>query len=93
MCYIVQFLWFAAGLHLIWLATPWEATTQAAAVVVAPVDATPRAKARADLVCDGQDDEVKLLQSLQFARRYVVRHATAPSGHREVTLPGRHTVK
>ncbi|MEE3368856.1 MAG: hypothetical protein VX346_05890 [Planctomycetota bacterium] len=53
----------------------------------------PRAKARADLVCDGQNDEVELLQSVQFARRYVVRHATAPSGHREVSLPGRHTVE
>jgi hypothetical protein len=36
---------------------------------------------------------VELLQSLQFAHRYVVRHATTPSGHREVTLPGRHTVE
>ena len=64
-CYIFRFLWFAAGLHLIWLAIPWAATTQAATVVVASVDVI----ARADLVCDGRDDEVELLQSLPFDRQ------------------------
>ena len=86
MRHVTQFPWFVFGLQVIWIAILWAATIQA--VVVAPVDATPHAKARADLVCDGTNDEVELLQSLQFARRYAVRHATAPSGHRELTLPG-----
>lgn len=40
-----------------------------AAIVVAASDSSPQEKSRADLVCDGQDDQVELAQSLALGRR------------------------
>jgi hypothetical protein len=41
----------------------------AAAIVVAAADSLPQEKARADLICDGHDDQVELAKSLAMGRR------------------------
>lgn len=62
-----------------------------ASVVVAPSDATDEAKAKADLVCDGRDDQEELLKSLKEAPTYTSRAAGAPSDMRQRQWRGRHS--
>jgi hypothetical protein len=48
------------------------ATARAASIVVAPVDAPRELKLKADLVCNGYDDQDELLQSITKAKREAV---------------------
>jgi hypothetical protein len=61
-------------------------------VIVAPLNASPANKRRADIVCDGKHDEQALLQSLLETRRYGVQIDASPAGKRSVECYGRHSV-
>lgn len=80
------------------------AGAHAASIVVAPASATKKAKARADFVCDGQDDQVELLKSLtQAGKTSLMIDRPDPSGmqkkvegvysdHSVEWLPGRYNL-
>ena len=55
-----------------------HAGPQVSSIVVAPKDASDQMKAKADLVCDGKDDQVELLQSLMMGNKYESRAAGQP---------------
>jgi len=65
----------------------------AASVIVAPSNASGKAKARADLVCDGKDDQVELHQSLTSAPRVSTMSDSAPNQQHERACYGRHSVE
>lgn len=67
--------------------------TQAGSITVAPADADKETKRKADLVCDGRDDQVELLASLTKAARHKVVVDKSPSAQQEVECYARHEVK
>ena len=68
-------------------------TAWAASIVVAAYDSTPQAKGRADIVCDGVNDEVELLASIaDYAGTHSVEVDIAPNETKTVTALGRHSV-
>lgn len=64
-----------------------------ASVIVAPSTASEKAKARADYVCDGQNDQVELLASLTDARKYPVLVDRSPFAQIQVVCYGKHSVE
>jgi hypothetical protein len=71
------------------------ATTRnvAAAIVVAAADSTAAEKSRADLVCDGIDDQVELAKSLAMGRRGKVGIDSDPKSQRLVECTLNHAVE
>jgi hypothetical protein len=67
--------------------------TEPAAVTVAAANSAPAAKAKADLICDGKDDQVELLASITRAARFDVDVDVSPSLQKTVTCYGRHSVE
>ena len=65
---------------------------QVSSVVVAPKDASKQMKAKADLVCDGIDDQVELTQSLMMGNVYESRAAGQPDSMPLQKPRGRFTV-
>lgn len=63
-----------------------------ASILVAAHNSTPESKRRADLICDGRDDQVELLASLQAALTVRDRHDVVPDRAKEVECLGRHSV-
>lgn len=64
-----------------------------AAIIVAASNSTAEEKARADMICDGQDDQVELLASLTKAGRFTVVVDMHPAAQQEVECYGRHAVQ
>lgn len=67
--------------------------THAAMVVVAPADAPENVKAKADLVCDGQDDQVELLASITQAPRVTVEYDRNPGEMRSFECYGKYSIE
>lgn len=65
----------------------------AGTVVVAPSDAPPEARAKADLVCDGKDDQVELLKSITKAPRISTVFERNPNTLLPVKCYGAHSVE
>src|SRR5262245_40646936 len=64
-----------------------------AAIVVAAADSLPQEKARADLVCDGDDDQVELAKSLSMGRRGKTEIDIDPKTQRTVECTLNHAVE
>ncbi len=64
-----------------------------AAVTVAAANSAPAVKARADLICDGKDDQVELLASITRAAKFEVEVDVSPSMQKTVSCYGRHSVE
>jgi len=64
-----------------------------AAIVVAAADSLPEEKARADLVCDGVDDQIELAASLAKARRGATRIDVNPNTQKNVECALNHVVE
>jgi hypothetical protein len=71
---------------------PAVAEEAVATVVVAPADAPDVLKAKADLVCDGKDDQVELLASLERGKVFKSQAAGAPNAKPVHSWRGRFTV-
>ena len=72
-------------LCVIWLLV-CVVSAEGAVVTVAPADAPAEAKAKADLVCDGKNDEVELLSSITRARTNQYHgedHSNSKNAYRE----------
>ena len=67
--------------------------TEGASVIVAPHNASKKAKARADYVCDGKDDQVELMKSIADAKKYPVLVDRSPDNQIEFTCYGKHSVE
>lgn len=87
---------FAAGLVCTSFCWPFQTAAAfdfgAASVVVAPADAAPEVKAKADLVASGAGDEAVLAQSLRMGPRRRVNIDASPVDQREVEAYGRFRV-
>ena len=70
-----------------------SASGRTASIVVAASNSSEEAKAGADLVCDGIDDQVELRESLTRAGRFTVMIDWSPSTQVEVECYGRHSVE
>lgn len=82
--------------HHAWLFAAWAlllASASNAAVTVAAMDSSPQERARADLVCDGQDDQVELAASLARARRGTTKIDVDPKTQRSVECALNHAVE
>jgi hypothetical protein len=66
---------------------------EAASVTVAAADSSDAAKAHADLICDGVDDQVELMKSLAMGKRAKVIVDTSPDSQQEIECLARHEVK
>ncbi|HMO83615.1 MAG TPA: hypothetical protein PKC18_01710 [Lacipirellulaceae bacterium] len=64
-----------------------------AAIVVAAHNSTPQEKARADFVCDGNDDQVELAASLALARRSETSFDVDPGSQRSIECAVDHAVE
>jgi hypothetical protein len=64
-----------------------------AAIIVAAADSLPQEKARADLVCDGVDDQVELAKSLALGRRGETKIDVNPKKQRTVQCILNHAVE
>jgi len=69
------------------------ASVSNAAVTVAAMDSSPQERARADLVCDGQDDQVELAASLVRARRGTTKIDVDPKTQKSVECALNHAVE
>ena len=67
--------------------------SQAASIIVAASNSSTESKDRADYICDGTNDEVKLLASITQANRFPTKVDTAPAIQAEVKCYGRHSVE
>ena len=67
-----MFMWCLKQAMIIVFLTGAVSIGSAASVVVAPASASAKEKARADYVCNGKDDQVELLASIQAAKKYPV---------------------
>ena len=65
----------------------------AASIVVAASDSSAQGKARADYICDGTNDQVELLASINAAGVYSVDVADEPNHTMTVSCKGRHSVE
>lgn len=63
-----------------------------ASIIVAAANSLPEAKAKADFICDGIDDQVALLASLTSAPQVTAWHDINPADHKEITCYARHSV-
>lgn len=79
------------GLGLL-LMVCWPSISQAA-IVVAAADSLPEEKERADLVCDGVDDQEQLALSLAKARHGEILVDINPKQQKQVTCARNHAVK
>ncbi|RPI85055.1 MAG: hypothetical protein EHM41_11825 [Chloroflexi bacterium] len=61
-------------------------------VTVAPSNASPQVKSRADLICAGIDDQVELRESLIRAGLFTVAVDSTPSSQNNIECYGRHSV-
>lgn len=75
------------------LLTCWPGLSWAAMVTVAPADAPQAVKDKADLVCDGKDDQVELLASFTRARTMEAAMDRNPGEMRTVKALGKHSVE
>lgn len=66
---------------------------QAASVTVAPSNAPPGVRAKADLVCDGRDDQVELLASITRAPLVTADIGTLEDRIHRVKCYGKHSVE
>ena len=73
----VNIVWIRSSVSIAILLVGVDAG-RAASIIVAAANSTPEAKARADLVCGGKDDQVVLLSSL--TRAVISRSVVTPSG-------------
>lgn len=63
-----------------------------AAIIVAASNSLPEEKAKADLVCDGKDDQVELLEAIGRAPQVITRAAGQPDDTPFVKWQGKHAV-
>ena len=64
-----------------------------AAIIVAASNSLPEEKAKADIVCDGKDDQVELLASITKANKFDVVVDMNPGAQQTVKCYGRHAVE
>lgn len=86
-------MWCVKQVVIMVLIAEIVSTASAASIVVAPIDASEKQKARADYVCDGKDDQVELLASIQAAKKYPVLVDRSPVKQLEFNCYGRHSVE
>ena len=75
------------------LAGVGAAAGRTASVIVAPSNASDAVKADADIVCDGVDDQIELLESFTRAGRFTVQVDRSPVEQIDVECYGRHSVE
>jgi hypothetical protein len=71
----------------------WVARSSNAAIVVAAADSLPQEKARADIVCDGRDDQVKLAAAIALGRHGPTLIDVNPKSQTEVDCLLNHAVE
>ncbi|MDE0183844.1 MAG: hypothetical protein OXP71_00140 [Candidatus Poribacteria bacterium] len=75
------------------LALVSTSVSHAASIIVAASNSSPESKERADFICDGTNDQVKLLESITRASRVTTKVDTAPAVQKSVECYGRHSVE